>query len=234
MSEDEYYDPNELTPEELMADPPVGRKKPKGKKVIPVGKVASGVHYDPRCKTCTHEFRRMIDKLIVTPNISYREIAKLYGISHNSVINHAAKHLDYTLQSIQNIIADEAAINQADISDGVRGETARNVFLKSYLQKTTEALLDGDLNLSGKEAMAAIEMLHKQEEQQFARQLQTLSMQFEAYMQAMKEIVTPDVWYLVVERTKEIIDQANDPDWMKQQQIGERSEVVVEGEWTTG
>ena len=143
-------------------DPP----KPPGKKLIKG--TPTGVVYNERCNTCNHVARHTIDKMIVTPNISIREIARIYDLSHNSVANHAREHISYETQAIKNIIAHEAAQQQANIEDGVQGEMARNVFLRAYLQKATEALLNGDLNLSGKEAMATIDMLKKAEEEQFA------------------------------------------------------------------
>jgi hypothetical protein len=182
-------------------DPP----KPPGKKLIKG--TPTGVVYNERCNTCNHVARHTIDKMIVTPNISIREIARIYDLSHNSVANHAREHISYETQAIKNIIAHEAAQQQANIEDGVQGEMARNVFLRAYLQKATEALLNGDLNLSGKEAMATIDMLKKAEEEQFARQLEVLNAQMAAWIQAVKELVAPDIWYDILSRMKQILDE---------------------------
>ena len=152
-----------------------------------------------------------MDKMCVTPNISIREIARIYGLSHSSVANHAKEHISYETNAIRNIIAHEAALQEANIEDGVQGEMARNVFLRAYLQKATEALLDGDLNLSGKEAMATIDMLQKAEEQQFARQLEVLNAQMAAWIQAVKEYVPPDTWYDILERMKQILAEGEGP-----------------------
>lgn len=188
-------------PDDIDEDDP----KPPGKKLVKGA--PTGVVYNERCNTCNHVARHTIDKMIVTPNISLREIARIYDLSPNSVSNHAREHISYETTAIRNIIAHEAAQQQANIEDGVQGEMARNVFLRAYLQKATEALLDGDLNLSGKEAMATIDMLTKQEEQQFARQLEVLNAQMAAWIQSVKELVQPDIWYDILSRMKQILSE---------------------------
>jgi hypothetical protein len=153
---------------------------------------------------CTHEYRKTIDKLCVTSNISPTEIGRMFGVSRASVTNHGKNHLDYAEASIRRVIEAEASATQENVEDGVRGILARRVFLSSYIQRTMEALLSGDLPLSGKEAMAAINMLTQYEESETVAQMQELQDQFNAFQQAMKEIVPTDDWYAIVSRTEEI------------------------------
>src|ERR1700747_2790381 len=62
------------------------------------------LYVDERCNTCMHKDRRTIDQLLVTPNISGREIARLFGLSHQSVNNHGKSHLNYNSASIKRVI----------------------------------------------------------------------------------------------------------------------------------
>lgn len=162
------------------------------------------LYFDGRCLCCTHEYRKTIDKLCVTSNISPTEIGRMFGVSRASVTNHGKNHLDYAEASIRRVIEAEASATQENVEDGVRGILARRVFLSSYIQRTMEALLSGDLPLSGKEAMAAINMLTTYEESETVAQMQELQDQFNAFQQAMKEIVPTDDWYAIVARTEEI------------------------------
>jgi hypothetical protein len=168
-----------------------------------------GLYVDERCHSCMHPDRRMIDQLCVTPNISTREIGRLFGLSHQSVHNHGQKHLNYQAASIKRVIEEEAASLQENVEEGVKGILARRVFLSSYVQRTMEALLSNELPLSGKEAFAAIQLLTQYEESETAMQMQTLQDQFNAFQEAMKEIVPSDMWYAIVARTKEIHDAQN-------------------------
>src|ERR1700756_1932694 len=167
------------------------------------------LYVDERCHTCMHKDRRLIDQLCVTPNISGREIARLFGLSKDSVANHGKNHLNYQAASIKRVIEEEASAMQENVEEGVKGILARRVFLSSYIQRTMEALLSGELPLSGKEAMTAIDKLTQYEESETALHLQKLQDQFDAFQQAMKEIVDPDMWYAIVARTKEIHDATN-------------------------
>jgi hypothetical protein len=189
-----------------------GRRRTEGK-MIALGTYATidemGTYVDERCKCCMHEHRKAIDQLLVTPNISGREISRLFGVSKDSVYNHGRNHLNYNAASIKRVIEEEAAAMQENVEDGVKGVLARRVFLSSYIQRTMEALLSNELPLSGKEAMAAIQMLTTYEESETAMQMQMLQDQFNAFQQAMKELVPPEMWYAIVDRTKEIADAQN-------------------------
>jgi hypothetical protein len=162
------------------------------------------LYFDGRCHCCIHEYRKTIDKLCVTSNISPTEIARMFGVSRASVVNHGKNHLDYAEASIRRVIEAEASATQENVEDGVRGILARRVFLSSYIQRTMEALLNNELPLSGKEAMAAINMLTQYEESETVAQMAELQDQFDAFQQAMKEIVPADAWYAIVARTEEI------------------------------
>lgn len=169
-----------------------------------IEKIVSGRVVNSRCNCCTHPDREAIDKLCITSNFSTRDIAKLFGVSHNSVHNHKTNHLNYETAAIRAIIVREAELLGQDIEDGIRGELSRKVFLETIIQRAQEALVSNELPVSANDAMKALDMLQTKEQEAFTLQLQKLNAQFEAFQSAMKEMVDPDLWFKIVQRAEEI------------------------------
>lgn len=171
--------------------------------------------YESRCHVCTSEHRKAIDRLVIMPNISYTELSEMFGIDRRSIANHAKKHLNYEEAAIKKIIETEAAALQVDFEEGVKGALSRRVFLSAYIQRVTESLLNGTLELTGKDAMKAIEMMERVDNATGGAAVDEIRMQFNAMVQAIREISERDLemiknqpaalQLLILNRTKELL-----------------------------
>lgn len=166
--------------------------------------------FEPRCHVCQHQARRMIDRLVIMPNISFTQIAATFGVDRRSVSTHSKLHLNYEEAAIRRLIEQEAQAASEDAEEGISGALNRRLFLTMYIQRTTEALLNGELELSGKDAMAAIQMLDKVDNETEGAAVDELRLQFGAYTQAMREICSADQWNQIVTRTRQLIEVQGD------------------------
>lgn len=167
---------------------------------------------EQRCHVCTSDYRRAIDKLLVLPNVSFSEIAATFGIDRRSISNHAKKHLNYEEAAIRRIIEQEAQKADENVEDGVRGALTRRIFLQAYLQKSMESLLAGDMELSGKDAMAAIQMMDKIDGETEGAALDEIRVQFNAFVQAIREICSEEQMQQILTRTQVLLDGAKPRD----------------------
>lgn len=163
---------------------------------------------EKRCHVCTSDHRRVIDKLLVLPNVSFSEIGRTFNIDRRSIANHAKEHLNYEQAAIRRIIEDEAQKADANVEDGVRGALTRRVFLQAYLQKSMEALLTGNMELSGKDAMAAIQMMDKIDTDVEGAAIDEIRVQFNAFLQAIREICTEQQMKDILARTQVLLDSS--------------------------
>jgi predicted DCC family thiol-disulfide oxidoreductase YuxK len=183
------------------------QKKDDGNRALPI-------KFDQRCPVCTHEKRRMIERLAIMPNVSFTEIGETFDVPRRSVSKHLKKHLNHEDAAIRRVIEQEAEALQMDAEEGVKGALSRRVFLSTYIQRSLEALIDGDLELTGKDAMNAILLQDKLDQQSGGAAVDEIHLQFQSFMQAIRElsqfdieaIQTPmDLQKLIYDRTKEIL-----------------------------
>lgn len=160
---------------------------------------------EPRCHCCTSDFRAAIDKLIAQGVTSYSQIGKMFNIDRRSVSTHAKEHLMWEDAAIRQIVADAAEQAQQNAEEGIKGIATRRAFAEIYLQKTMGALMDGDLELSGKDALSFAQYLDKMDGQVEGAALSEMQVQFNAFMQAIREICPPGMWQEILDRTKEIL-----------------------------
>lgn len=160
-----------------------------------------------QCHVCTSPHRDVIEEMIVrgTP---YKQISELIGgaVERRSISRHAKEHLQWERQAIQRIIEEETAKAEANIEEGVNGVVARRVYLKVALEKATEALLNGDTPVTPKEALGIIDKLDEYEDQISGAKLDAINAQFQAFLQAMRELVPQEYLSQVLERTQQIVD----------------------------
>jgi hypothetical protein len=106
------------------------------------------------------------------------------------------------------LIEHEAAEIGEDFEEGIRGILARRVYLESALKKAQEALVNNDVTVEPKDAVAIIEKLDKMEQETNEAAIIQMRIELAAYIQAMKEIVPSDLWDQIFTRTKALIDRA--------------------------
>lgn len=162
---------------------------------------------EPRCHVCMSKYRRAIDRMIAL-GTAYSEISRVFGgeIDRRSISNHAKKHLPYEEAAVRQIIDHEAEAAQENAEQGIRGALARRAYLNTALHKAFEALLAGDVVVEPKDAIAISQLLDKIDSQVEGAALDELRLQFNAFVQAIREVCEPEVWQRILDRTKQILN----------------------------
>lgn len=159
---------------------------------------------DPRCKVCSSDFSKAIDRMIAL-GTSYSEISRIFDISRSSIGRHAKNHLNYEEAAVREIIAKETEEAQADISEGINGAIARRAYIDVAVKKGFEALLDGSVQVEVKDVATLIQLKEKMDNEFGSAEIDEIRTQFNAFMQAIREIAPPEMWENILTRTKEIL-----------------------------
>lgn len=163
-----------------------------------------GDFIEPKCLACTSEYRKLIDKLIALAT-KYVEIQRITGVPRRSISNHANSHLGYEAAAVREIIQREAQAAEENIEEGMSGVLNRRVVLEVWVQQTFQKLVNGEMELTGKDAMTAIQMLNDFDTRTQGDQLDSYRLQFNAFVQAIRECAGPELWNDIRERTNEIL-----------------------------
>jgi CYTH domain-containing protein len=163
--------------------------------------------HEPRCKVCTSPYRNAIEKMLVAGG-TYSEIARQFefaGIERRSIAGHKEKHLNYEEAGIRQIIERQALMAQKNFEEGKERVITKQAYLQVALQKAYDQLLDNISEIPVKDAVSVIEMLSKMESQRYDVQVDELQIQFNAFLQAVKEVVPKEYWEGAVTRTHELL-----------------------------
>jgi hypothetical protein len=167
-----------------------------------------GIPYvsEPRCKVCTSPHRNAIDKLLAF-GLTYSEIERQFGgkVPRRSISKHASEHLNYEEAAIRQVIETEALNAQRNYEEGVSRLVTKNGYLEVALQKAYDALITNSAVVEPKDAVKVIEMLQKLQEQNQTVALDELRVQFQYFMQAVKETIPKGDWLDVVDRTADLL-----------------------------
>lgn len=159
---------------------------------------------EPRCHVCTHKKRKIIDRYLAKGE-SFSELSRIFGIDRRSISNHYKSHLNLEDAAIAKIIEREAVALDQDFEEGIRGILARRVYLETALKKAQDALLNGDITVEPKDAVAIIEKLDKMEGASSEAAIAQMRIELASYIQAMKEIVPETMWDEVIIRTRDLV-----------------------------
>jgi rubrerythrin len=171
--------------------------------VVPT--VPSDLTYrDVRCKVCSSDFSKAIDRMIAL-GTSYSEISRIFNISRSSIGRHAKNHLNYEEAAVRQIIAKEMEEAQSDIEEGVNGAIARRAYIDVAIQKGFEALLDNSVAVEVKDVATLIQLKEKMDSDLDGAALDEVRTQFNAFVQAIREIAPPEMWEKILIRTKDIL-----------------------------
>jgi len=181
----------------------------------PVKRAAAPGITESRCHVCKSQYRKAIDRMIAM-GTSYVEISRIFSneeetMDRRSIANHAEKHLNYEEAAIRRIVEQEAQEAQQNVEDGIQGALTRRVYLNVGLQKALEALLTGEAMVEPKDAIAIIQLLDKLDSQSEGAALEEMRVQFQAFVQAIRELLPPDKWQAILDRTKEILANSDTP-----------------------
>ena len=174
--------------------------------VVPTTTVASSplTYRDIRCKVCSSDFGKAIDRMIAL-GTSYSEIGRIFDISRSSIGRHAKNHLNYEEAAVRQIIARETEEAQADIENGISGAIARRAYIDVAIQKGFEALLDNSVQVEVKDVATLIQLKEKMDGDTDGAALDEVRTQFNAFVQAIREVAPPEMWEKILSRTKELV-----------------------------
>lgn len=165
---------------------------------------------ESRCHVCTSEYRRAIDRMLAlgTP---YKEISRVFGgeIDRRSISNHDKKHLGYQDGAVRRIMEHEALAAKEDWEEGVSGAVHRRVYLTVGVQKAFEALVSGKAIVEPRDAIAMIQVLDKLDSETEGTAVDELRVQFNSFVQAIRESVPDEMWQKILDRTKVLLNQQN-------------------------
>lgn len=184
--------------------PDYGPKKP-GKTVARTSRVP--IISEPRCKVCQSPHRSLIDQMLVA-GMTYSEIERQFEfaqIPRRSISAHKDKHLGYEEAAIREVIEREARAAQKNYDEGVARLVTNNAYLEVAKQKAYDALINDNIVVEPKDAVKIIEMLEKSQDRHQGIAMDELRMQFQMFMQAVKELVERDRWESIVGRTADLL-----------------------------
>ncbi len=208
-----------------------GSKKGPDKLVAkPTGKDGVPMIIEPRCKVCTSQHRHVIDHMLVS-GYNFSQIARHFdfaGIDRRSIANHKDKHLSYEEAAIRAVIEREAMIAGKNHEEGVERAITKQSYLEVALQKAYDQLANNLVEIPVGDAVKLIETLTKLEAQYADVAVDEMRVQFNAFMQAVKEVCPPEMWEAIRGKTHDILEQAGRTSPLAPNQIQEAE--VVSGE----
>lgn len=182
-------------------------KKPEQNgKAITKPKVAP-VIVDKRCKVCQSSYRQVIDQMLAG-GISYSEIERQFEfalIPRRSISNHKEKHLGYEEAAIRAVIEREAMMAHRNFEEGKERLITKQAYLEVALHKAYDQLVSNVVDIPAADAVKIIEQIQKLESQHQSVAVDELRVQFNAFLQAVKEIAPQEIWPRIRDRTHELL-----------------------------
>lgn len=162
---------------------------------------------DSRCNVCSHKQRKVIDKFLAR-GTSYADLERVFGINHQSIRRHDIKHLNLKDSAIRTIMRREAEEGDINIEEGIEKIIKRKVYLETALDSALTAILDGDVTVEPRDAVAIIDKMDELESKTTEAQVIQMKIEFHAVMQAIKERVPEEYWDGIAARTKELVERS--------------------------
>jgi hypothetical protein len=160
---------------------------------------------DIRCKVCSSDFGKAIDRMIAL-GTSHSEIARIFDISRSSIGRHAKNHLNYEEAAVRQIIAREAEEAQANIEEGISGALARRVYIDVAIQKGFESLINNETPIEVKDVATLIQLKEKMDSEYGGAALDEIKTQFNAIVQAVREVAPQEMWEKIAIRARELAE----------------------------
>ena len=162
---------------------------------------------DKRCKVCQSSYRQVIDQMLAS-GVSYSEIERQFefaAIPRRSISNHKDKHLGYEEAAIRAVIERQAMMDHRNFEEGVERLVTKQAYLEVALQKAYDQLIDNVVDIPAADAVKIIEQIQKLESQHQGVAVDELRVQFNAFLQAVKEIAPQELWPRIRDRTHDLL-----------------------------
>lgn len=164
---------------------------------------------EPRCSVCKSRFRRTIDQLLVM-GVSFSEISRQFeeeGITRRSLSNHKRKHLSVEQAAIRRVIEEKARQIGEDVDNSKRLLLTRRGYMEVAMMKSYQAILDGTVVPEPRDIVHMISLMEKMEKDTAAVQVDEMMRDFNAFTQAVKEVVGQDQYDKILFNFKKILEQ---------------------------
>lgn len=187
---------------------------------------------EQKCLVCKSVHRHLVDQMLVA-GLSFSEIERQFefaGLKRRSIANHKDKHLGYEEAAIREVIEREATNAQRNFEEGKSRLITKNAYLEVALQKAYDALIKDMTVVEPKDAVKVIEMLQRMQDSHHDVMIDELRIQFQMFMQSVKELVEREKWESIVGRTADLLRSSGytiDFEEEKQIEAGEIVEAEV-------
>ena len=186
-----------------------GKKKEKSNRLPAAGENdLFEVVSSSRCKVCQSKWRPNVDMMLIR-GFSVRKIAESLqnageDISYRSVQRHKESHLNLEKSAYRAIIDKHAEeYEKANAENEIRIISGK-AYLDVFIQKGWDQLIYEDLNLDPKDVLKAIELREDLMSDGYSVLEEKMMIQVKSMVQAIQEIVPPDLHAAVAARAKEI------------------------------
>lgn len=164
---------------------------------------------EPRCSICKSRFRRTMDQLLVM-GVPFSEISRQFeseGINRRSLSNHKRKHLSIEQAAIRQVIEEKARQIGEDVDNTKRSLLTRRGYMEVAMMKSYQSILDGTVVPEPRDVLGMIAMMEKMEKDTSSAQVDEMMRDFNAFTQAVKEIVGDNQYDLILNRFKGLLEQ---------------------------
>jgi len=177
-----------------------------GRATVPIPKMEIN---EPRCSVCKSQFRRTIDQLLVM-GVAFAEISRQFeveGITRRALSNHKRKHLSVEQAAIRRVIEEKARQIGEDVENTSRLLLTRKSYMEIAMMKSYQAILDGTIVPEPRDIVQMISLMEKMEKDTAATQVDEMMRDFNAFTQAVKEVVGQEQYDKVLYNFKRILEQ---------------------------
>lgn len=190
--------------------PQFEKKEPKRREEVTTRAAVPQKIVVAQCNVCKSPYRDAIDKMLAA-GVGYTEISRSFGfeIERRSIAGHAEKHMNCDEAVIRQIVEHEASQMSENIEDGVKGVLARKAFLQTALHKVHQAVINDEVAVEVRDAIGIIQQLDKMDSATSSAAVDEIRIQFNAFLQSMKELVDPKEWDQILARTREILEASD-------------------------
>lgn len=166
---------------------------------------------EPRCKVCMSAHRAEIE-ILVARGYSYnsieRQVSGLGGdLSAKSIERHSKRHMDIEQGAYRTIMERQAKELSEIEGEGAMRIVSGKAWLDIFIQKATDTLIAGEMEIEAKDVVKAIELRQAMEEQGFDLFQEQVMIQLKALIQAFKEMLAPEIARQIGERAKQIVEE---------------------------
>ena len=121
-------------------------------------------------------------------------IGKAFNVDRRSVANHKEEHLDYEEAAIRTILEKEADLARVNRETGAQRIITKEGYLRVALQKSFDQIMSDQTEISVGEGVKIVEMLQRLEERFQDIGVDIMRAQFNAFMNAVRATVPPEMW----------------------------------------